>query len=1026
MKRSLAILLVAVLLIGLMPMTGALAATEYATVVGGWLRLRAKASFSATTISSYKTGTTVKVLSVSNGWYRVETPDGRTGYMYGQYLQPTSSSMTPVANTNATVVSGNGYGVRMRSGPSTTYAVLRKWPVGTRAIILAEGQNWCRISVGGNVGYMMTQFLRKDGSPAPSYDGDATVWAANGKGVRLRTGPSTNYAIIGVYSVGTQVKILERLNGWYRIQIGSRVGYMMSQFLIENASYKVNGVTINNMNPVVGNILAIQSVDPSNAAITYQWLRTDTNGKESVVGNNASYAVTEQDVGCTFRLRVDGSGRWTGYAVSAYTAAVTNRQQLVGVKFNHDAPVVGDRLEPIVEPSGATYTCLWQLDGVNVSTNNYYEVPVSAVGKTIKLTITGTGAYNGSSLAAIETQKVVTAGAVTSASITNLTTKDAAPNVGDRLQAVYEPASASVKLTWYAVDDAGNTTVISNAQTVDVGSGCIGKTIRLVVEGTGSYTGSQQTVNTGKVTNIANLTGVTIEGAAQPVVNANATTLQAKVQPKEAETTALTYQWLRDKAEIPGATGATYTVTADDQDKAISVVVKAQASNTAYRGEATSAETQKVIVEPGSIAITGNENLMQDVDASMTLAIKSGSAVNWNVTITPSNPGLTISGNTISGKPNASGTYTVEATATNAAGSSYNSFVLNIAAQPSEVPAVQPKEDGSFEKDAAVNVQFEATNGPLTGWKFDGTIPEGLKFDPNTGVLSGSTSAVGTYTIRVYAQNKNGWSAGTIYSFKIKDSTVPTEPLALNGSSFEVTSGEAFTKSVLTVSGGEAPYFFEYTADAGKLDLNINASTGEFSSNGITVDSETTYLLTVKVTDAANNSVTGNLNLTVKPASSSSTTTKDEKTEDPVQKTPAQETPAQEPVTLEDNAFVEPVVIEEPAAEPVAENVTVALAKPEHVKLVLKKDGSWMLKWDAVENAAGYRLVKANTDNKPSELEKPQYDFSKEPKAGVRCEIWAVAADGSEGEHVVFEVTEKLLNDLLAAQEAEVQSATNE
>ena len=189
MKRSLAILLVAVLLIGLMPMTGALAATEYATVVGGWLRLRAKASFSATTISSYKTGTTVKVLSVSNGWYRVETPDGRTGYMYGQYLQPTSSSMTPVANTNATVVSGNGYGVRMRSGPSTTYAVLRKWPVGTRAIILAEGQNWCRISVGGNVGYMMTQFLRKDGSPAPSYDGDATVWAANGKGVRLRTGP---------------------------------------------------------------------------------------------------------------------------------------------------------------------------------------------------------------------------------------------------------------------------------------------------------------------------------------------------------------------------------------------------------------------------------------------------------------------------------------------------------------------------------------------------------------------------------------------------------------------------------------------------------------------------------------------------------------------------------------------------------------------------------------------------------------------------------------------------------------------
>lgn len=86
-----------------------------------------------------------------------------------------------------------------------------------------------------------------------------------------------------------------------------------------------------------------------------------------------------------------------------------------------------------------------QVDGVNVSTNSYYEVPVTAVGKTIKLTITGTGAYNGSSLATIESQKVATAGAVTSASITNLTTKDATPNVGDRLQAVYAAGLASVK-----------------------------------------------------------------------------------------------------------------------------------------------------------------------------------------------------------------------------------------------------------------------------------------------------------------------------------------------------------------------------------------------------------------------------------------------------------------------------------------------------------------------------------------------------------------------------------------------------
>ncbi|MFR5853286.1 MAG: hypothetical protein ACLUE8_02515 [Lachnospiraceae bacterium] len=90
---------------------------------------------------------------------------------------------------------------------------------------------------------------------------------------------------------------------------------------------------------------------------------------------------------------------------------------------------------------------------------------------------------------------------MTSASITNLTTKDAAPNVGDRLQAVYEPASASVKLrTWYAVDDAGNTTVISNAQTVDVDPVASARPSVWWWKAPRAMpaTGSQQTVNTGR------------------------------------------------------------------------------------------------------------------------------------------------------------------------------------------------------------------------------------------------------------------------------------------------------------------------------------------------------------------------------------------------------------------------------------------------------------------------------------------------------------------------------------------------
>ena len=123
----------------------------------GWLRLRAGASFEADTITSYYTDTVVEILGAASGnWYRVKTPDGRTGYMYGDYLKLGASGSS---TANAHVTSHNGYGVRMRKGPGTGYRVIRTYAVGTPVTILESGTYWSRISINGTIGYMMSQFL---------------------------------------------------------------------------------------------------------------------------------------------------------------------------------------------------------------------------------------------------------------------------------------------------------------------------------------------------------------------------------------------------------------------------------------------------------------------------------------------------------------------------------------------------------------------------------------------------------------------------------------------------------------------------------------------------------------------------------------------------------------------------------------------------------------------------------------------------------------------------------------------------
>ena len=427
MKRWLAAMMALVLLLMLLPVSSM--AAQYATVKGGWLRLRSNPSYDAQTLASYYTGTVVEVLGTSGSWYHVRLSDGNTGYMHGDYL--TAGAAAPGGSTatgNATVISSNGYGVRLRMGPGTNYRVIRKFPVGTPATILQSGNYWCKISIGGYTGYMMSQFLSTKGGTtggstgstgSVSYVGDATIWSGNGYGVRLRTGPGKEYSKIGVYSVGTRVKIITKGPVWDYIEVGSRRGYMMNEFLIYNNNYTVNGVTINNLSPVVGNVLAVQSVTPSTASVTYEWLVKPKDGTETVKGTTAAYMVTDADVGATIRLKVTGAGSYKGTAYSPSTAAVVKTGTVDGLTLNITSPYVGDVLRPVLTPSNATVTYIWTVGGVQRSNESTYTVTAADVGKTIALRVDGKYPFSGTKSATTNAVVDTSLPVITTASLPN-------------------------------------------------------------------------------------------------------------------------------------------------------------------------------------------------------------------------------------------------------------------------------------------------------------------------------------------------------------------------------------------------------------------------------------------------------------------------------------------------------------------------------------------------------------------------------------------------------------------------------
>lgn len=395
MKRWLAAILAVAMLMSLLP-AGAMAA-QYATVKGGWLRLRSQPSFDAPTLASYYTGTVVEIYGTSGDWYRVNA-DGNIGYMLGKYLTLVTFG-DDSTGIPATVISSNGYGVRLRMGPGTNYRVIRKFDVGTPATILQRGQYWCKISIQGYTGFMMSQFLTTgsggNAGGSVTYVGDATIWSSNGYGVRLRTGPGKQYSKIGVYSVGTQVKIIQKGELWDYIQVGSRRGYMMNEFLIYNSNYTVTGVSINNANPCVGNVLAVQNVTPATATVTYEWLVTPEGGSETVKGTSAAYLVTEADVGATIRLKVTGAGSYSGTAYSAATAKVVQTGVVQAVALSTMDPYVGNVLTATVTPASAKVKYFWTVGDVQKSNATSYTVEEADIGKTITLTVEGEYPFSG-------------------------------------------------------------------------------------------------------------------------------------------------------------------------------------------------------------------------------------------------------------------------------------------------------------------------------------------------------------------------------------------------------------------------------------------------------------------------------------------------------------------------------------------------------------------------------------------------------------------------------------------------------
>ena len=238
-----------------------------------------------------------------------------------------------------------------------------------------------------------------------------------------------------------------------------------------------------------------------------------------------------------------------------------------------------------------------------------------------------------------------------------------------------------------------------------------------------------------------------------------------------------------------------------------------------------------------------------------TLTANGGTGgYSWAVTAgsLPAGLSLSVTGS-ITGTPTAAGTSSFTAQVTDSASEKAAgafAITINPALTVTTAPALATGSAG-----APYSQTFTAQGGvPPYKWAISGTLPAGLSLAAATGVLSGTPTQVGAFSITIQVTDSAGSQASGNYSLQVVSgltvATPPVLPSATVGASYSTT---------LQASGGLSPY--QWAVTAGSLPGGLNFSgAGQISG---TATSSGSFTFTAQVTDANSNRATKQFTLAV-------------------------------------------------------------------------------------------------------------------------------------------------------------------
>ncbi|MFC4322751.1 SH3 domain-containing protein [Litchfieldia salsa] len=215
--------------------------TKYVNVnAGSHLNVRHNPTTDSKIVSKLSNNTIVNVLIENNGWAKIKLENGVEGFVSTQYLQDkkTVDSIPEkdvnIRSTKRVNVSSNS-SLNVRNSPTTNSSIIFKLKKGKEVEVYSESKGWSKIKVDGVEGYVSSQYLEgvKINSTIPEVNKKIIKYVNTDSNSRLnvRSSPSNNASITHKLKRGVELQIISESNGWAKIQLSGKIGYVSSHYL---------------------------------------------------------------------------------------------------------------------------------------------------------------------------------------------------------------------------------------------------------------------------------------------------------------------------------------------------------------------------------------------------------------------------------------------------------------------------------------------------------------------------------------------------------------------------------------------------------------------------------------------------------------------------------------------------------------------------------------------------------------------------------------------------------------------------